>query len=71
MVWVYDRTGSLLMVILMHAALVATQFILFPATQTGRALLMGILALAAMVWLMVTVVAVAARGQLSRNLARY
>jgi uncharacterized protein len=30
MVWVYDRTGSLLLAMLMHASLTATQLILIP-----------------------------------------
>jgi uncharacterized protein len=70
MVWVYDRTGSLLVVMLMHVALVATQLVLVPATQTGVALLMGVLALAATAWLVVAVVAVATRAQLSRRPSR-
>jgi len=35
MVWIYDRTGSLFVVMLMHAALVATQLILMPEARTG------------------------------------
>lgn len=31
MVWLYDRTGSLLLPMLMHASLVATQLILLPS----------------------------------------
>jgi uncharacterized protein len=65
MVWVYDRTGSLLVAILTHASLVATQLIL-AQELTGAARLTSVLALAAMMWLLVTMVAIANRGHLSR-----
>jgi len=41
-VWVYDHTKSLLVVILMHASLVAAQFLLFPAALTGMTALAAI-----------------------------
>jgi CAAX protease family protein len=37
MVWTYDRTGSLLMAMLMHASLTATQLILMPPANQGYA----------------------------------
>ena len=57
MVWVYDRTGSLLMAMLMHASLTASVLILNPAAISGAALLTYSFALAAAVWAAVAVVA--------------
>jgi membrane protease YdiL (CAAX protease family) len=56
MVWVYDRTGSLLVVMLMHASLVVTTAgTLVPLTLAGMALLTWILAWAAALWVVVAV----------------
>lgn len=64
LVWVYDRTGSLLMVMLMHASLTAcTLFILAPAA-TGAPLVIFNLAAAAMAWGMVGVITVINRRSL-------
>ena len=60
MVWVYDRTASLLVAILMHASLTAsTLFILSPAA-TGVPLMIYYIILTAVIW---TVVAVVQRWQ--------
>ena len=68
MVWVYDRTESLLVAILMHASLSASvPFILSPLTITGVALVTWYLVLAAALWLFVAVVAVANGGHLTRQ----
>ncbi|MEW6403145.1 MAG: CPBP family intramembrane glutamic endopeptidase [Chloroflexota bacterium] len=67
MVWVYDRTESLLVVMLMHASLVASQVILMPATISGIPLLIYILIWAAALWIAVGCVGVAHRGQLSQK----
>jgi CAAX protease family protein len=64
MVWVYDRTGSLLVAILMHASLTATQLVMPPALA-GAASLIGTIAWAAALWVVVAAVALANRGQLS------
>ena len=55
MVWVYERTGSLLVAILMHASLVAGSSVIFaPAALTAREdFLTGILAWAAVLWAVV------------------
>jgi len=66
MVWVYDRTESLLVAMLMHASLTASTLILQPLT-TGVNLLTYLLVFGAAVWVIVAVVAVANRGQLSRQ----
>jgi membrane protease YdiL (CAAX protease family) len=67
MVWVYDRTGSLLVVILVHASLIAsTLFILLPKA-TGVALSTYYLVLTAVLWIVIAAVAVTNGGQLSRK----
>ena len=68
MVWVYDRTGSLLVAMLMHGSLTATQLILMPPPASGMSLLTSILAWAAALWIVVAMVAVANGGQFSRPL---
>jgi len=68
MVWVYDRTESLCVAILMHASLTACTLVLTPQT-TGPSLLAYGVAFAAAVWLVLGVISVA-NGQLSRSLRR-
>jgi membrane protease YdiL (CAAX protease family) len=60
MVWVYDRTGSLLVAILMHACLVASTLIVDPVL-TGGALLTYILLHAAVYWAVVSAAAASQR----------
>jgi uncharacterized protein len=71
MVWVYDRTESLLLAILMHASFAACTFILGPVVgpvaMSGSSLLTYDLVLAAALWIVVGVVAVANGGHLSRQ----
>jgi hypothetical protein len=67
MVWVYDRTGSLLVAILMHASYIfSTLFVLAPPT-TGVPFLTysGVFAVA--LWVVVAAVAMDNGGQLSRQ----
>ena len=67
LVWVYDRTGSLLLAVLMHASLIAsTLFLLAPAAMAGVVYVTWSLALAAAFWIAVAAVAVADGGQLTR-----
>jgi membrane protease YdiL (CAAX protease family) len=65
MVWVYDRTGSLLVAMLMHLSLTASNVILVPLA-IGVPLVTWSLVLAAALWVVVGVVALANRGQFSR-----
>ncbi len=65
MVWVYDRTGSLLVAMLMHVSLLASTLIFLPLAISGATLLTYCLALDAAMW--VVVVTVARGGQLSRK----
>jgi membrane protease YdiL (CAAX protease family) len=71
MVWVYDRTGSLLVAILMHASYSACTFILGPVAgpgaMSGVYLLAYVIASAAVTWVIVAMLAVATRGNLSRQ----
>jgi uncharacterized protein len=67
MVWVYDRTGSLLVAMLMHVSLTASVRILGPLALSGVSILIAEFVLAAAWWLVVAVVAVASRGQFSRQ----
>jgi uncharacterized protein len=72
MVWVYDRTGSLLLAVLMHASYAASTFILGPVAgpgaMSGVYLLAYVIASAAVTWVIVAMLAVATRGHRSRQL---
>jgi hypothetical protein len=68
LVWVHDRTQSLLVVMLMHASLSASQVVLRSLTVSGLVpQLTGVLAWALAWWAVVAVVAVASRRQLARQ----
>jgi membrane protease YdiL (CAAX protease family) len=67
MVWVYDRTGSLLVAMLMHASLTASTMILEPPGIPGVSLLVYDVVSAAAMWIVVAAVVVARRGQFSRR----
>jgi membrane protease YdiL (CAAX protease family) len=64
MVWIYDRTASLLVIVLMHISLVTVQFSLIP-TLTGTAVIVFDLAWAAALWIVVVVVTTVSRCRLS------
>jgi CAAX protease family protein len=66
MVWLYDRTGSLLVTMLMHASLSASTLILQPPL-TGTPFLTWNLALTAILWVVVAAVASANGGQVLRQ----
>lgn len=59
MVWVYDRTNSLLVVMLMHAPLAAGQVILMPPLISGERMVTFDLVFAAALWVGVAAVYVA------------
>jgi membrane protease YdiL (CAAX protease family) len=63
MVWVYDRTGSLLVIMLMHASLTAGTLILGPLVISGAPLLVYGLLMAVAMWVVAAVVAVAIGGR--------
>jgi membrane protease YdiL (CAAX protease family) len=57
MVWMLDRTESLLMVILTHASLVFTTTVLVPVTLTGKSLLTWLILWGATLWIIVLMIA--------------
>ena len=66
MVWVYDRTGSVLMAFLMHAPVTAITFILAPAAATsGTTLVVPVLVFGTIFWVLVAIVALANGGHLT------
>jgi len=67
MVWVYERTGSLLVAMLMHVSLTASIRILTPVGIEGVPIFIYDFVLAAALWVVVAAVAVANRRQLSRQ----
>jgi len=67
LVWVYDRTGSLLVTTLMHAVLTISTVIIFRPLATGASFLVNTWVLAAAFWVVVAAVAAANRGRLSRK----
>jgi len=70
MVWVYDRTGSLLVAMLMHVSLTSSTLILQPLDVAGMNALIYGLVLAATLWLLIAALAMANGRQLSRRTLR-
>ena len=69
MVWVYERTGSLLVAILMHAGLTASSLILGPGVA-GVHLVTFDFIWAVVLWAVIAAVALAQGGHLSRQAPR-
>ena len=69
MVWVYDRTGSLPVAMLMHAGLTASTIALWPVTTGGRQIAYGV-AFAAATWIVIAVMALADRGPFRQSSLR-
>jgi membrane protease YdiL (CAAX protease family) len=67
MVWIHDRTKSLPVVMVMHAAIVVNQLTLFPEALAGERLLIHIIVFAVTMWVMVAAVAMARGTALSRT----
>jgi membrane protease YdiL (CAAX protease family) len=67
LVWLYDRTGSLLLTFLMHASLTACNIIIFRPEATGVPFLMFGLAFTVAQWVLVVGVAAVNRGWLFRR----
>jgi pimeloyl-ACP methyl ester carboxylesterase/membrane protease YdiL (CAAX protease family) len=59
MVWVYDHTGSLLVMTVMHGMLTASTIFWFTPIATGAVFLANVWLVAALMWLLVGAVAVA------------
>ena len=66
MVWMYDRTGSLLLAMLMHASLVFSTFVLGPVGLTGVSGLVYGYAIGGAMWLVVALVATRKGAQFSQ-----
>jgi len=66
MVWVYDRTGGLLVTILMHASLTTSNVILVPS-GTGVHLVTWSVALAILLWGAVAAAAVGRKRSSHRS----
>jgi len=66
MVWAYDSTESVLLAMLMHASLTASQ-VIFASLATAVPLFTYTLVLGAVVWLVIGVVALAQGGHLTRQ----
>jgi membrane protease YdiL (CAAX protease family) len=69
MVWVYDRTESLLLAMLMHGSATAG-LVIFASLTPGWALFTYCLVFGAVVWVVVAAVALANHGRLSRQQPR-
>ena len=67
MVWVYDRTESLFVSVLMHASLMAGLSALVPAELSGTNLLTWIFSWAAVLWIVAGVVTMLAGKRFSRQ----
>jgi hypothetical protein len=67
MVWVYDRTASLVVAMLMHASLTASMLILGPLALSGVPLVTYLLVLAGALWVVIAAVAMANRRQVPRH----
>ena len=70
LVWVHDRTQSLLVVMFMHALVVFVSLTLSPTGLTGARLLTSLLASAATMWLLAAAVGAANRRRGSHQPAR-
>ena len=71
MVWVYDRTGSLLVTTLMHGMLTASTIFWFTPIATGALFLANVWLVAAAMWVGVGAVAVAEGWLMSRPAVRH
>jgi membrane protease YdiL (CAAX protease family) len=68
MVWVYDRSQSIFVAMLMHVSITASLLVLNPLELAGAHLQTYSFALAGAVWVVVAILALASRRQLSRHM---
>ncbi len=64
MVWLYDHTQSLLLVMIMHVPLVVEKFVLYPPEASSTFTAVSNLIEAAALWVVVAVIFVVSRGRL-------
>ena len=67
MVWVHDRTRSLLLVMLMHLPIVVGQFVLTPEGISGEAMFVSLVVTGVVLWLVVGAVALANGGRITKD----
>lgn len=67
MVWILDRTDSLLLVILTHASLVFTTTVLVPMTLIGKSLLIWLTVWSAALWIVMAAIAIFSKGVNTRQ----
>ena len=70
MVWVYDRTQSLLLTMLMHVQIVVGVFVLVPQTLPAMAVVTFDLVFGTALWLIVAAVALTNRGQVMAGIVK-
>jgi membrane protease YdiL (CAAX protease family) len=70
MVWVYDRTQSLLLAMLMHMPIVVSQYVLNPEAISGEQMFMSLIATGVALWLVVGAVALANHGHMTQDQGR-
>jgi len=70
LVWLYDRTDSLLLVTLMHASLTASTIFIFTPLAAGTSFLTYVWVLAAAFWIVVAALVLAYGGNLSGRTLR-
>jgi len=63
MVWIYERTGSLLLMMVMHFSLTACSIAFSPSSMSGWQVFVYSLSIAAAIWLVATVAVMANRKQ--------
>lgn len=66
MVWVYEQSGSLLLAMLMHAPLSASQLVLIPPALAGKQLVTYNLVFTGILWGITAVIAIFSNGELVR-----
>ena len=68
MVWVYDRTQSLLLAVLMHVPIVTDQFVLAVPASSATFIATSNILFAAALWIVVAVIFLASRGRLEAQI---
>jgi membrane protease YdiL (CAAX protease family) len=67
MVWVYDRTESVLLAMVMHVPIVLSQYVLTPEAISGKSMFISLVAYTAALWLVVGAVALRNRRRHELN----
>jgi membrane protease YdiL (CAAX protease family) len=70
MVWVYDRTGSLSLAMLMHAGLTASSLVIQPQSTAGIHIITANLVVAALLWCIIGVISVTNKARHPQDIGR-